>query len=334
MKQEFTTQEVLDFLEKNNLKTKDLMEITGYGKSQVYEWQDKKASEPKMPWEIWLLLNALFNRKAPFVTGIIWKYGTAETSTDMELPELRQNTRKEIEEKMEALKTLKYLEQEFELIMKEESINHIHTEHLARIKDLYYSRRGIHGIRIREYEVYKKIREAENYLGIETAVVLQDIENLSKEYNPDLINQILDIHDGYIEQLDDKHCLESVRELNKLIKEKSTKYKKTNDFLKRLLKIYDEYIEQLEEARSENYFRALVAALDAKKTEMPKGEKKNETKKQRNYLLNTLEQKVEIERFESSSPFADRDMDRKGIITPLHIRKQEKKNSEKRENEA
>ena len=321
MKRKLPTQEVLDFLKKNDLKTSDLMKITGYGKTQVYEWQDKNVSESKMPWEIWLLLNALFNRDAPFITEIICNYGTAETSSDMELPELRKNARKEIDEKIEALKTLKYLEQEFELIMKEESINHIHAEHLARIKDLYYSRRGIHGVRIRNKKVYEQMRKAEEVLNIETAIIIDELEELNDKKSSSFFVRFLEIYDEYTKQ---RHKKRFIQDIDKL--EKEFQDKKDCNFVIRLLEIYDGYIEQLEEARSENYYRALIRELDAKKKEnlQEKGAKK------KNYLLNTLKQKEEIEVIDKSSPFTDKDIVKDGIITPLYVREHSKKSSENR----
>jgi len=298
-----TKEQILGFLERNRLEAKDLMEITGV-KNQVYEWlkflRGEKTKTMAFPWEIWLLLNALFDRKAPFVAGIIEKYGRGEAQAaflmEQSVQELRLNTRKEIEEKIEALRTLKCLEREFELIMKEEKIELIHAEHFARMKDLYYTRRGVHGVRIRNRELFELMRKAENELNIETAVSIQRLENLKEEFGNN----------------------------------------KDGSFVKRLLEIYDEYIEQLEEARAEKYYLALVAELQAKERDRLQNKEREangKPQKQKNYLLNTPEQKEAIERLARGSPFADMDMDRSGVVTPLRIREHKKKRSGFREKE-
>jgi len=271
MKRKPLHKDVLEFFYKYGLEPEDVQEILGhssgstvkewvkgypkYKKSQVFE---DDSLESKMPWETWLLLNALFNRKAQFITDIIWKYGPAKTSTDIEPAELRQIARAEIEEKIEALRTLKYLEQEYELIIKEEKIEQIQAEHLARIKDFYYSRWGFHNVRVKEREVYNLMKKAEKELNIESVIILQKLDKLHE---------------------------------NNFNKEDSS-------FVQNLLAIYNEYITQLEEARSENYYRALVAELRAKANEKLQETEEIENRKfekrQKNYLLNTPEEKEEI----------------------------------------
>jgi len=216
MEQKLTQKEVLDFFKKYQLKASDIMDITGYRKTQVYVWFDKELKETKMPWDIWLLLNALFNRKSKIITDILQKYDS-NYIFEQSVEELRKNTREEIEEKMKALKVLKYFEEEEDFMLNDDRKELINKQHLARIMREHYNRNGT-GIKIEEREAYKQIRDIENQLNIEKAITLQKLEDLNTIYekNKDdsFIKKLLSIYDEYIKQLEDERLTDYLDNLH------------------------------------------------------------------------------------------------------------------------
>ena len=198
-------EEILDFLEKNCLEVKDVMAITGKGKVVYdwFKWLRGENSKAQMPWDAWLLLNALFNRRASFVTEIIKEYSRGVAF--VENPELVQEFSDEVKVMKDAVQ---YWNEMTSMERHEEEVERINKEHIERVMKEYYNRRGT-GPKVENREAYKQIKGIENTLGIPSAIAIQKFEELSKEYkvkgmngkNSRFIENLLKIYDGYFEQL-------------------------------------------------------------------------------------------------------------------------------------
>ena len=199
-------EEILDFLDKNSLTVKDLKEITGKGDSTVRDWlaslKDEN-SKPKFPKDTWLLLNALFNRNASFVTDIIREYSKGDAF--VKNPELVW----EFHDKIKVMKNTTQMFKEMnDMDRKEEVTNRLHKEHLKIIKEEWANKHGLGGkIRIQDRELYIRIREKEKKLDIVTSVAIGELEKLSDEYDPAkkdnrFISRLLNIYDDYIEGIE------------------------------------------------------------------------------------------------------------------------------------
>ena len=223
-------EQILDFLDKNCLNIKDLREITGKGDQTIRDWLDwlkGKKSTPKFPWDAWLLLNALFNKEAPFVAEIIGEYSKGDALDGLRhTPGLAQSIYNKAEDIKKAWQSLNDASREIlrwrALDRIEEGIERLTEQHFKRVMKEYYNWRGT-GPRVEKREEFRQIREIENALDIEKAVIFQDFKGLAEEYNPD---------------------------------------KKDGSFIKKLLTLYDEYIKQVENERTEKYLNNLGEEIE------------------------------------------------------------------------
>jgi len=216
-------EQILDFLDKNSLTVKDLREITGKGDSTVRDWFDwLKGNEKKskFPKEIWLLLNALFNRNASFVIDIIREYSKGDAF--MENPELVRKFHDEIQVIEETVRSWNEMNQ---MDRKEEIITNLHEEHLDEIKEKWNNAHGLGGlIRIQDRDVYTQIRKKEKELDIVTGVAIEDLENLSDRYSSGgkddgFIKELLKIYDDYMAGVEELRLFKYIDKLKNATEE-------------------------------------------------------------------------------------------------------------------
>jgi len=201
-------EKILEFLEKNCLTEKDLKEITGKGKSTINDWVNwlkGDESKSKFPYEIWLLLNALFNEKATFITETIRKYSKGDSFVND--PEKVRNFHEEIKLMEETVRIWNEMNSEER---REMELEFRHNEHIEKAMKEYYHRHGT-GPRVEKREAYTQIRNFEKALGLPKAIAIHQFEELSKEYkakgmkgrNQGFIERILKIYDEYFENLEE-----------------------------------------------------------------------------------------------------------------------------------
>jgi len=195
-------EEILDFLDKNKLNIKDLKEITGKGDSTVRDWlaslKDEN-SKSKFPKEIWLLLNALFNRESSLVTEIVKEYSKGDAFVNN--PELVREFHDEVQVMKDTTRSWNEMNQ---MDRVEKIITGLHKKHLKKVKKEWNIENGLGShIRIQDREVYNQIRKKEKELDIVTSVAIEDLENLSDRYSSGekddgFIKKLLEIYDDYM----------------------------------------------------------------------------------------------------------------------------------------
>ena len=259
-------EQILDFLDKNGLKVKELREITGRGDQTIRDWLDwLKGNEKKskFPKETWLLLNALFNRESSVVTDIIREYSKGDAF--VENPELMRG----FHDKVQVMKdTVESWNEMNTMERHEREVERINIEHIQNAMREYYVRRGT-GPKVEKYEAYKQISDIEKTLGLPRAIAIQQFEELSKEFKSKGLNG------------------------------------NSRRFIENLLKIYDEYFEQLQEADLMKYLDNLGVAMNDWGERKSTGDIKNliEIKDRKGkviarFLANTPEQGEKIRDFE------------------------------------
>jgi hypothetical protein len=219
-----TAEELLEFLKKNKLSKTDIRDIFSLEKNNTsfYAWfNNNKNGKAGIPNDKWFVLNALFNREAPFIAEILDEYGKGEAYRQLiKESAFLERQKKEAELKKKIIEDLKETEKAWSEYMsierKEESLARLHQEHFKKIDDLYLAKLGLKA-GAKNRDIYLRLINIEEDFSIECGIILDELQNLDEEFlsgkENDFIKKLNEINKEYFERLNEVLFIEYVKNL-------------------------------------------------------------------------------------------------------------------------